>query len=204
MATIKFTGERTWQGRTIPCLDNIDPLNPRQAFLWMFTGAGFSGFPMLHQSEYWESISEHLVECLGIPLDENGRLLEPIGKSLGWEARRKYLPPPTILIPSEAAGKWVTADEPDPEPESVDSIMERIPHHEQVAAATWVQQRLGITPDTVMPGLVTVKDFATQVKLTPKQAVDILADWGIKATVKGTIDRQKAIKIMRDLQRKQQ
>ena len=204
MAKIKFSGDRTWQGKSVPTLENCDPLNPRQAFLWMFTGAGFSGFPMLHQSEYWESISEHLVECLGIPLDENGRLLEPIGESLGWKARRKYLPPVTVTNPALAAGQWVTADEPDPEPESVASVFDRLPLHERVQLADAVKAQLGLAEDVVMPGSVKVKDFAEYVSKTPEQAVAILEGWGIKVSKGGSFSRQHAVKIARDLQRKNQ
>jgi hypothetical protein len=198
---IQFPAHKTWTGQTFPLRDNIDPLNPRHAFLWMFTGAGIVGAPLMYPTEFHEAMSEHFVECLGIPLDANGRLLEPIGESLGWEPRRKYMPPSSVVDPQLAAGAWVTLDEPDAEPETIASVFDSMSHADRVALADVVKERLGIIDAPGLPAFVKVKDIATQTRTTQDVVLQILEGWGVAAKRNGTVDRDVAKKVWDHLKR---
>lgn len=201
MTQIQHSYRRTWTGKGIPTVDNCDPLNPRQAFLPFLVGLQV-GAPILPGVEFLEATSEHLVECLGIPV-ANGRLLEPIGKSLGWERRRKYIPPMTVLDPKRAAGVWVTMDEPDPEAKSVAMIFAELPHAERVALGEEVLKARGLQFEGAIPQLVTVKDLATQIRMSAKATVELLEGWGVKAKVGGTVDWPTARRVMQHVARTQ-
>jgi hypothetical protein len=86
----------------------------------------------------------------------------------------------------------------------VASVFDRLPMNERVQLADAVKAQLGIVEDVVMPGTVKVKDFATFISKTTDEAVAILDGWGIKVGKGGSFSRQHAVKIARDLQRKQQ
>ncbi len=196
MSKIKHSYEKSFKAG-LPVRGNVDPLNPRQAFLPFFVGFIVKGAPLIADLVYYEELSEHLVECLGIPTEEkvvNGkkvrRLLEPIGESQGWEPRRKYIPPHTLLDKRAAAGKWVTMDEPEPSPESISDTLNRMVDANSRTAAEGI------------PAFVLVKDFRKALNLTHAQAKELLKGWGVpNATPQTKIDKGLAMRIVAHVNR---
>lgn len=198
MPRIRFDWRKTHSG-SLPLKQSCDPHNPRQALLWMFTGVGVRGAPIPLPVEYYEELSAHIVECLGIPLDEHGRLLEPIGASLGWSPRRKYVPPVSVMNRAAAAGEWVTIDEPDPVRQSIADVLANMTVADQNAVKDAVLQRIGLSEvdaADLAPDSVPVGRVAKLCGLTTAQIVTVLAGWGMEVTGRSWIDRGTALRVV--------
>lgn len=191
MARITFDARPTVDVQ-IPLRSNTDPLDPRQVLLPAFVGFAPGGPLMLPQGAF-EALSEHIIEYLGVPVETVGRgsarrrrLVTPLGDGMGWEPRRKYRPPVSVLSPRTAAGEWVTMDEPDPVYETVGETVTRLSSH---------------TPNGIA-SYVLVCDFRRHLGLSHAQAVLLLAGWGIPNAKPGTrIEHDVAEKILRAYRR---
>ncbi|MFF1531504.1 DUF2744 domain-containing protein, partial [Cellulomonas sp. NPDC058312] len=96
----EFEEYPAWEGSGVPTRENCDLRNPRQAFLWMFTGMpGVKGAPLIFPTEYWEMVSYHQWECGARPS------AKPTKK---YQVSRE-----SMMNHWTAAGKWVGLDEPD-------------------------------------------------------------------------------------------
>lgn len=206
MPRIKWSFRKTHEG-ALPIRQTCDPLNPRQALLWMFTGFALRGAPIPLPVEYWEELSEHIVECLGVPVEETGRgagkqrrLLEPIGASLGWEPRRKYQPPTTVMNRATAAGAWVTIDEPDPETESVREVLARLSTADRSAIKNAVLDEMGLSeaePEQLLPDRIPISRVAEHLNLKPSQVVTLLESWGVTGMKpRSWVDRNTALRVV--------
>ena len=69
MPRVKVSWAKTWHEPGLPLRENCDSLNPRQALLPAFTGFGVKGAPLMLPTEFWEAVSEHIIEYLGIPVE---------------------------------------------------------------------------------------------------------------------------------------
>lgn len=98
---MKNMGDYTWKKDDVPLRENCDLEDPRQMFLWMFTGLpGVNGAPLPLPAAFWMMVSEHLHEC---------------GARLSGDPIKKYRRP-TGREPNAftAPGTWVALDVADP------------------------------------------------------------------------------------------
>lgn len=204
MGRIKWSWRQNWKKNGLPLRENCDPLDPRQAFLPAFTGFALKGAPIPLPTVYYEELSEHLVEYLGIPVVETGhgtdkvrRLLEPIGESMGWEPRRKYQPPSTVMNRAVASGKWVTPDTPDVQTKTVKEVLQELPQSDREQVNHAVLEELGIPERQEPPMHTTAKDLGAALGLSTKEIATVLEGWGVERAKPATkVDRGLAVRII--------
>lgn len=205
MGRVKFSWHKNWKAQGIPLRENCDATDPRQVFLWCFTGFAAKGAPLMLPVEFWEALSEHLVECLGLPVEESieridgkkqkvRRLVPPLPFG---EPRRKYFPPATVMNRGVANGEWVTMDTPDPVRTPVSQQLAALSHVDQVAIKDAIVEKLGLPANEPEPHQMSVGQVAKRLGLKGSQVVTVLQGWGLeKATTRTVLDRATALRIV--------
>jgi hypothetical protein len=213
MGKIKFSWLQSWRKNGLPLRENCDPLDPRQALLPVFTGFAVKGAPLMLPTVFFEELSEHIIEWLGVPVDdvtieENGkrvkarRLREPLGASLGWVPRRKYQPPATVMNRAVAAGGWVTMDTPDRVSKSVSEALSELPQSDREAVKRAVLEEMGEVEHREPPMHTTARDLAKAIGISTGQIATVLDGWGVKDAKPSTrIDRGLAVRIITHYER---
>lgn len=96
-----------------PTRENCDPTNPYQAFLWMLVALPYqSGAQLVMPVEYLQLISKRLWDCGARPAENPViKYRPPSGSEPNWMT---------------APGLWVDVNDPDPAPNPIRSVVERL------------------------------------------------------------------------------
>jgi hypothetical protein len=186
---------KTWDGQGLPTRENCDMSNPRQRFLWMFTGFAVKGAALPLPTEFYEALSEHICECLGLKIIEvKGvrRIADP--KRLPNKPTRKYQVGGNMLNRHEAAGQWVDIDDPDRPVPDTKEIFAQLPHHERSEISDAVLEELGLKNEP--PRKIRVSTIAKNLDVTPQQVAEVATAFGVlDLTATSLIERRLADKI---------
>ncbi|NKS42311.1 DUF2744 domain-containing protein [Rhodococcus hoagii] len=176
----RFDQFPAWEGQGLPLRENCDPLNPRQALLWMFTAMpGVQGAPLPLPTEYWEMVSWRMW-ILGA---------RPIRKP-----QLKYQPPQNAVADRwSASGQWVTLCTPDLPRKSLAEVVSVLPQADRAELKNIVLDQLGLDGTGLPPtpaGHMTVRELAGRLDVEGDRLVQILQDFGMPADPDSFVDRE--------------
>ncbi|KQU33572.1 phage gene 29 protein family protein [Rhodococcus sp. Leaf233] len=194
---------KTWDGIGLPTRENCDFSMARQRFLWMFTGFAVKGAPLPLPTEFFESQSEHLCECLGLDMeviDGVKRLMVTIdgvrvpGDPLPDSPTRKYQAGGNMLNRLTAAGQWVDSTDPDVAVPDTRQIYEGLPQHERAEIANVVLEQFGLENEP--PAKIRVLDLAKRLGVRSRDVAEVATAFGQRGLrAQSNIDRQLADRI---------
>lgn len=180
----KFSDWPAWEGRGIPLPENCDLDNPRQRFLWMFTGMpGVKGAPMLMPTEFWETQSWRM--CV-------------LGAGIVGEPGLKYQPGSNMANAWTATGRWAPLDEPDPPRMTVEQVMDGLSHADRAEVKGYVLERMGLSGDIpdVPDGKYRVSDLAVRLNVPVDDLIRALSDFGLAVQPQSLVGREVADRIV--------
>ncbi|MGC0364998.1 hypothetical protein ABH922_002982 [Rhodococcus sp. 27YEA15] len=169
-----------WEGRGLPVRENCDLRNPRQAFLWMFTGMpGVVGAPLMLGTEYWEMQSWRMWI---------------LGARPSAKPTLKYQPSSNALEDRwTAQGDWVPMDTPDPPRSSWEEIVAQLPHSDRAELKQVVLEKMGFedVPEPSTPvGHMRVSELASRLDVDADEVVALLENFGMSVDVDAYVGRE--------------
>ena len=193
MATAKlkaFEEYPAWEGSGLPTRENCDLRNPRQAFLWMFTGMpGVVGAPLIFPTEYWEEVSYHQWECGARPS------AKPVKK---YQVSRE-----SMMNHWTAAGKWVDLSEPDAPEKTLADVVEEMSQADKIALREVVLDKMGLGGGTPRPdvpeGHMQVSELAARLGINVDRLITVLADFGMDVAPESYVDRSTGDRLVAHL-----
>ncbi len=183
----KFSQYPKWEGKGLPLRANCDLDNPRQKFLWMFTAMpGVKGAPLMLPTEYYELVSWRL--CV-------------LGAGITGDPQLKYQASGDIMNPWNAAGKWVSADEPDPPRKTLAESIEALPAADKAEIKNYVLDKMGIgneQPEIPM-GQYRISDLAKRLNVTTERVIAMLKDFGLNVKPDSLVGRDVTDRVLHHL-----
>lgn len=103
----------------LPTLANCDLRDPEERFLWVFVGLpDVIGALLVFPIAWWRKVSAHLVKCgLMIECPECGHREQP---------QIKFRIDPTEDPMMGGGGRWVPADDPEPEHDAIGDALQKM------------------------------------------------------------------------------
>jgi len=178
-----------WEGQGLPLRENCDLRNPRQAFLWMFTGMpGVVGAPLMLGTEYWEMQSWRMWI---------------LGARPSAKPTLKYQPPKNAVADRwTAQGEWVSMETPDLPQSSWTDVVAQLPQSDRAELKQVVLEKMGFedVPELSAPaGHLQVSELASRLDVDGGQVVELLGNLGLDVDPDAYVGREIADRLVAHL-----
>ena len=105
--------------KELPTIDKCDLSNPEEVFLWTYLGLpDVIGAPLVWPVPFWRKVSAHQIDC--------GLMLQCPNCGHREPPKKKYRIDATEDPMMGGGGRWVPADEPDPEQDVIDEALSKV------------------------------------------------------------------------------